>query len=70
MNAFMQFTYDISFFDLNGEERSFDNFNARAPVSKGDLILWHSCELVVDTVIHFAGGQIPSLHCSIKQYKG
>ena len=70
MNTNISFKYDISFFDLDGKERSFDGFAAQAPVSSGDIILWHSCELVVDKVIHFIDGQIPSLHCSIAKPKG
>lgn len=67
MNIITNFTYDISFFDLNGEERGFDNFNSLVPVSSGDIILWHSCELIVDKVVHFVDGQAPSLHCKISK---
>jgi len=63
MNASLNFTYDINFFDLDGNERNIDNFNSYAPVSSGDVILHHSRELVVDKVIHFVDGQRPSLYC-------
>ena len=65
MNIKIEFTYDISFNDLDGEERGFDGFKSFAPVSAGDIILWHTCELKVSKVVHFIDGQCPSLHCEI-----
>jgi hypothetical protein len=65
MNMTLGFKYDLVFTDTNGKERGLENFTSSCPVSAGDLILWHGCELKVVRAIHFVDGQRPTLECEI-----
>jgi hypothetical protein len=65
MNIDFSLSYDVVFKDLNGKERGLDGVKFLAPVSLGDCILWHSCELKVDFITHFIDGQRPTINASV-----
>ena len=66
MNINFSIEYDAVFKNLNGVEGQFiEGIKLHAPVSAGDVILWHGCELKVDFITHFVHGQAPTINAHI-----
>ena len=66
MNMSFQLDYDISFRDINGEERYIDNITVQAPVSAGDAVWTDYGILNVVRVDHFLSGQRSTINAKIQ----